>query len=167
MALQVHNAEVERWNEQGGAPERVYEKLTEDKEDLAEKQEKLNTLAVELNKLVKQINKIGDQGNLLVNNYNEVVDVYNDVFNEDKEFTQGDYQGDSINIYQYDSNDELVVVLAHEFGHALSIDHVEGKESVMYHLMEEQDVAGGITDYDKEAFITTCGDNEFTLWSIF
>lgn len=40
-----------------------------------------------------------------------------------------------ITIYQYDNEYRLVRVLAHEFGHALSLNHSKSAEAVMYPLI--------------------------------
>jgi len=164
--LQEHNAEVEKWNKEGGAPEDVYAELSNKQQALKKEQEQLNAIAYELNQLVREMNKISEKGNAIISDYNEVVEEYNTQFTEGKEFTQGDYRGDVINIYEYSSLEELDIVLMHEFGHALSLDHVEGEESVMYHFMEAQTLQEGLTSEDIEAFEATCGDEKSTLWSV-
>ena len=93
--LQAHNVEVERWNSAGGAPEDIFENLENRQQELAEEQEELNSIAYRLNQLVKRINAIGDEGNSLIEGYNEIVEEYNTRFNEEKEFTQGEYQAPS------------------------------------------------------------------------
>ncbi len=164
--LRAYNVEVEKWNIAGGAPETVYTALSKKQQYLKEEQDRLNSIASELNLLVKEMNKIGNEGNLIVDDYNNVVEEYNNRFTEGGEFIQGDYNGDVINIYEYQSSEELEIVLAHEFGHTLSIEHVEGKESIMYHLMEYQSLENGVTANDVEAFQNTCGNERATLWSV-
>lgn len=155
--LESYNSTVTNWNEKGGAPEPVIKELSVTQKELTTEQHALEALAVKLNRLVTQLNAIGAQGNVLVTDYNTIVSQYNDRFAESQEFTQGDYTGDAIDIYQYDSEDELTVVLAHEFGHALSLDHVENKASVMYHSMDAQQLDEGISVEDHEEFIRVCG----------
>lgn len=164
--LRDYNEEVAEWNEKGGAPREAYELLEETKRTLGSEQKELNTVAYQLNQMVQKINAIGAQGNKVVSDYNEIVETYNERFNEAREFTQGDYQGDMINIYQYDSFDELVVVLAHEFGHALSLPHVENGDSVMYHYMDTQTSEKGVSAEDLEAFLEVCGTEDRTWWSV-
>lgn len=164
--LTAHNAEVERWNEAGGAPTDIYSNLGKRQTELREEQEALNSVAYQLNQLVKQMNAIGTEGNSLISDYNEIVEEYNSRFSEHTEFTQGDYQGDSIHIYQFDSTEDLKIVLAHEFGHALSLGHVEGEESVMYNFMEAQSLEEGITSPDLEEFERVCGDERLTLFGV-
>lgn len=162
--LEAHNAEVERWNEAGGAPEDIYANLTAHQNELAAEQKALNSFASKLNTLVQEVNRVGEQGNSVISDYNKTVEEYNDRFHEHDEFAQGDYQGDSINIYQYDSEDELLLVLAHELGHALHLGHVEGENSILYYLMESQDIHEGLSAEDLAEFNRVCGEGTFTKW---
>jgi len=157
-SLNNYNQEVENWNQAGGAPQAVYDDLNEQKQALDREREGLNDLRNELQALVDQINELTETANEIVTKYNEGVATYNDAFSEATEFTQGDYQGDKINIYQFKNRDELVLVLAHEFGHALGINHVENSQSIMYKQMGEQSVRVGLTAEDLADFRLVCGD---------
>jgi predicted Zn-dependent protease len=42
--------------------------------------------------------------------------------------------GEEINIYEFDSRTALLRVLAHEFGHALGLDHNDNEQSIMHYL---------------------------------
>lgn len=154
--LAIYNNEVTEWNNKGGAPQEVIVKLEETQSELTQEQGELESLAVTLNQLVSKLNAIGAKGNSLITDYNTIVNDYNDHFAEAKEFTQGDYTGEAINIYQYDAEDELTIVLAHEFGHALSLDHVLNARSVMYYFMDEQQVGKGLSAEDIAEFNRVC-----------
>lgn len=156
--LNAYNQKVNQYNDQGGAPPAVYRELEKEKEDLAEESRALNNSAAQLNELAEKINELGDQGNRLVEAYNREVEVYNSEFGYSREFTQGDYQGDRINVYKFSNNAELQKVLVHEFGHALGIDHVEGESSVMYYLLGDMGTAPTLSSEDKEAFVSVCGN---------
>jgi hypothetical protein len=156
-ALQAYNDEVELWNKKGGAPESVYADLEKTKARLDEESRELSARARELNQVVDTINALSEEGSEVVRDYNSDVTWYNTLFGGEREFTQGDYQGDRINIYQFGGGDELRQVLAHELGHALSLGHVEEERSIMYHLME-----GGLADLklssaDLSEFHRVCG----------
>lgn len=138
VKLERHNQTVAQYNEQGGAPQEVFDELESERTSLERERRELNGLVNSLNTLVDEINDLGAAGNELVNEYNHDVSEYNEQFGGGEAFTQGDYQGRFINIYTFKDTEELVTVLAHEFGHALSLGHVDGAESVMYYLMGEQ-----------------------------
>ncbi len=159
--LATYNREVSMWNEKGGAPQNIFKELEETKRELAREVDSLNTLSKQLNVIVQQMNTLGARGNSLISDYNEVVEEYNDRFSEGGEFTQGDYQAQVINIYQFDSIDELIIVLAHEFGHALGIGHVTEETSIMYHLMEKQTLAIGVANEDVAALTLACSPDSF------
>jgi len=155
--LGVHNGEVAYWNNEGGAPSDIYARLNKEEKRLAGERTALEELADEINELVDQINTLSETGNETVEEYNDQVQLYNDRFNHEQEFTQGDYQKDRINIYQFADLDELKLVLAHEFGHALSLDHVDDEQAVMYYLMDGQDSSLVFTDADLAEFERVCG----------
>jgi uncharacterized phage infection (PIP) family protein YhgE len=162
--LQAYNAQVEQYNNEGGVTEDVYNLLQERKQELDSKQETLNELSAKLNAMVKEINEIGDRGNVLVETYNKGVNEYNTTFGESREFTQGTYSSDKrIDIYTYEDLDELKLVLAHEFGHALSLDHVSTENSIMYFLIGQQPQDFAPTKEDMNEFIRVCSKKSF--WS--
>ena len=155
-SLKKYNSEVEEWNDKGGAPQHVVDVLREDEASLKKEQSELEALAVKINAIVDGLNRIGAKGNKLITDYNTIVDAYNREFSEAREFAQGDYTHDAINVYQFNSEEELTLVFAHEFGHALSLGHVENEVSIMYHLMGEQSTKSGLSAEDIEEFQGVC-----------
>lgn len=160
--LDAYNGTVNSYNADGGAPPDAYAELERERAALEAESVELKKLSRDLNAFVDQINQVGKQGNLLVEKYNQGVGEYNRTFGESREFTQGDYRGDEINIYTFTNEDELALVLAHELGHALGIEHVEGRESIMYYLIGEQPEELVISGFDVAAFSAVC--TEKTLW---
>lgn len=154
------NTIVAAYNTEGGAPREVYEDLQDQERNLNQQKDILQKDALELEGVVESLNALGQRGNELIEKYNAGVSAYNTTFGEVDEFTQGDYRGNEINIYTFKDQNELVRVLVHEFGHALDIGHVEGSQSMMYYLMEDQPTVPVLSDEDKAAFIATCGTGE-------
>lgn len=155
--LEAFNERVDHYNETGGAPTDVFDELKAASAALDRQRDALNDEAAELNDLVKQINDLGQQGNSLVEEYNNRINNHNNRFSTEREFTQGTYRsGGSIDIFTYNDLTDLRLVLAHEFGHALSIDHVAGSESVMYFLIENQPTELAISEQDLAAFQAVC-----------
>ena len=167
--LKKYNNTVTEWNKKGGVPPDEMETLTEEKDALVAEQQSLEAQAKELNKIVDQLNLIGARGNNIITDYNQIVNEYNAQFSQVHEYTQGDHSIEEINVYQFNTEDELVLVLAHEFGHALWLDHVDNEKSIMYRLMGEQDIISGITQEDVAEFKRVCEEGGFfaELVSIF
>jgi len=158
--LKKFNDIVAKYNNKGGAPESVFADLQTEQDLLKKEADVLSFLSENLAKIVSNLNDLGEQGNRIIFQYNDGVQTYNRTFGETKEFTQGDYQGDKINIYKFSSQSELKKVLMHEFGHSLGIDHVEGSSSIMYYLMENQPDTLALSEDDLVAFGYVCGTGD-------
>ena len=113
--LSLYNKEVSDWNKKGGSPADVFARLSTTQKDLGAEQVSISSVALQLNTFVENMNALGKKGNTIVTEYNETVKEYNERVSEGGEFTQGDYGNSTIHIYQYDSPEELEIVLAHEF----------------------------------------------------
>ncbi len=159
-ALARHNERVTRYNDQGGAPPNIHADIERERQVLDARLGELNTDADTLNKLGQNINALGERTNQLVGSYNKAVEAYNAEFGFAKEFTQGDYQDGKIHIYKFSSDEELLSVLVHEFGHALGINHVDDERAVMYYLLQEDGSIPALNDTDKEAFVAVCGTGD-------
>lgn len=164
--LKEFNETVEKYNKAGGAPENVYANLKKTEKSLSAEEAKLEAKAKEISSLAEQINSISEKSNLIAKDYNQEVQVFNNNFADGEEFTQGDYQGDSINIYHFKNNTELENVLVHEFGHAIGLNHVEGPESLMYYLMDKQPSTSGLSTEDLEALSLECAPRSSIMQKI-
>lgn len=102
---------------------------------IRQKEAALNSKTEMINRHIQELNNISTR-------ISEMVDAYNEEYGSLRKFNQGDYQetaeGKNINIYGYEDHAELQLVLAHEMGHALGLEHVQNSESVMYYLMQDQ-----------------------------
>jgi len=157
-SLRTYNDEVSVWNRSGGISDATLESLRATESTLKNEQGELEKLSKRLNTIVTELNRIGARGNTLIGNYNSIVEEYNRRFNEISDFTQGEFTPQGITIYQFDSEDDLVIVLAHEFGHALALDHVDNEQSIMYRVMDSQDVALGVTEEDIAELRRVCDE---------
>lgn len=94
--------------------------------------EELNKEADTLNQLSATLNQSTDSYNAEVGKLNSTISKFNTTLAQRPE--EGIYmsEGDIIEIYITNSTNELVHTLAHEFGHALGIEHIEDADSIMY-----------------------------------
>lgn len=136
-----YNQEVDRWNSQGGAPQNVYDKLNSEKKDLDSTLGKLQSQEKDLNALAKKINGLAVKEKSAVNSYNSEVATFQSEYGGSQEFEKGVFDSSKgITIYQFKADDDLRMTIAHELGHALGMDHVQNPKSIMYYLMQDQDL---------------------------
>jgi len=119
------NSEINSWNEKGGAPLAIYEKLTNKQKDLKDKIDKLNSLGDQLNQTAIDFNdKVGEL-NQKIESFNSILDVKP----EEGLYSPSD---NKIEMYIYSNQNEFIHTLAHEFGHALGLPHTLTSGSMMY-----------------------------------
>jgi hypothetical protein len=130
--LKAYQANVDSWNERGGAPKEIYDGLKQEQLLLEVERLNLNNAIADLNALGQQIKNTSGKHNAVVADVNAKVETINKSTN--REFEEGVYDPNTqtITIYEFESPLSLKRVLAHELGHAIGIDHVGGKDSIMY-----------------------------------
>ena len=136
------NAWVNEQNSAGGFYDDDLERFEERKTEIDQKAINLNGRAEQLMAEADELNRFLDEINKKIDHKNNLIKEYNQTFSGVQRFTQGTYEwkGDDrwINVFQFSSHRELELVIAHEMGHAIGIDHVSNPESVMHHLMGNQ-----------------------------
>jgi hypothetical protein len=155
--LQKYNEQVDYWNKNGGAPAKEYQQIQQEKAALQRVSRSLEARRLQLNQAVTALNAQAAEINAMAKTLNLDVNAYNGTFGNTKEFDQGSYTGDEINIYQFSAKEDLRLVLAHEFGHALGLDHIDDPNAIMYYLMDKQNIKSlHLTDSDVSALKGAC-----------
>lgn len=128
--LDQYNSDVDYWNSYGGAPSYEYYRLQNENDSLESRRNSINNLANLFDY------KVDAHNSNLQNLKNELEQ------NKDKVETEGIYIIDSkiINIYTFGDKKDLKLILMHELGHATGVNHAQDSKSIMYYLMDSQDL---------------------------
>lgn len=115
--------------------------------------------------MAAKVNALADTEGSIVTTYNKTVEKFNDEFSHEREFNQGEYSGNSITIYEFMRHDDLILVLAHEMGHALGMGHVQDPAAVMYYMVHEKNLnVKKLAASDTAALVAQCDKSTFDIF---
>ena len=134
----------------------LYKEYLQDKDNI-----KTRSDAEVFNKKVNRLNELSKEMRDSAENVNEKVNEYNNTLDAGlgSEFEEGIYfagkNGRGINIYEFKDSDNLVRVLAHEMGHALSLEHLDDPKAIMYYVNSGDNLT--LSESDISALKAHCG----------
>lgn len=138
--LHDYNARVARWNEGTARTEAEQQALQALKSELEAERAELETRREAYNRQSDAVSKLADDLNALAAKLNLEVDNFNGTFVRSRDFEKGVFDGSSINIYEFEREEDLKVALIHEFGHALGLGHIEHPKAIMNRKLALQDL---------------------------
>ena len=116
--------------------------------------EQLQQEIAQYNQKISQLNQKIDELNALDQQLNASVKQYKQRF-QPHLFHKGLFNGKQILIYEFESEDDLRLTLAHELGHALGLQHTDDPHALMYPVMKDQDITHfRLTQADRDLLLT-------------
>ncbi len=154
--IQEYNDKIDYWNTRSDMPADVYSSLQNERLNLEQDRDNINQSAELLN--------------VRINNYNSnLTEFKNELGREQGRVeTEGEFSAltNEINIFTFENKDELGLVLTHEFGHVLGIDHAANEKSIMYYLLSGKDIKNTqLSDEDLNMLANECKPNKKLLRS--
>ncbi|MDA8131928.1 MAG: matrixin family metalloprotease [Elusimicrobia bacterium] len=130
-----YNATVARYNRRGFASPQQRRRLDSARAELESDFALIKSEEGAVNSDIDTLNAMATTINQLIVELNLDVEQYNREGSAMGVYEEGHYRVDkalpAIDIYKYSDHDQLVRLLAHELGHALGLEHVPGRESLM------------------------------------
>lgn len=139
IQINQHNQYIAIINQSGGIPASQRNQLMQQQNQL---QQHIFVLQQEINlynQKIQQLNLQVDDLNQLNQRIDSSVKSFNQRF-QPRLFDKGSFNGKQINIYEFESVEDLRLTLAHEFGHALGLKHNQDPQALMYPVMKEQNL---------------------------
>ena len=138
MQVQNYNEQVAHTNQNGGAQAFQREAFAQQRAFLEQKMHALKLEIDTYNSKIYQLNNQVYELNQLNQNINLSIQQFNAKF-QPHLFDKGNFDGRNINIFEFQSEDDLRLTLAHEFGHALGLKHHEDPKGLMHPMMKDQE----------------------------
>ncbi|MEK7148051.1 MAG: matrixin family metalloprotease [Patescibacteria group bacterium] len=157
-----YNKRLDNWNNGNRSDKGEFKALQAERASLEVKLSQLKNTESVLNDLASSVNEYVERLNNLARTLNLDVKQYNTIgASLGETFAGGTYTRDSsgarIDVFEFSNHDKLVRVLAHEFGHALGLEHLEDPKAIMYRL--NQGEVSKLADSDLSALKALCKVN--------
>lgn len=137
-AWQKHHNDIVHQLNQTTDPQ-YYQQLLNSYQDTLVQKQQLDVALADYRRQEQDYNLAVDDFNINVKELNTIVDSANQVMTP-RQFHKGVFDGKKIEIYEFESVDDLRLTLAHELGHALGLGHHDEPTGLMHAMAGEQDL---------------------------
>ena len=128
---QAFNQQVQEWNARGN-PHGERPALDNERARLADMRQRLESDRVALQELGGTVSGLAERGNAIAVTHNAGVATFNALYGAPRQFHKGEFDGRQIAVFEFHDSRDLVLLLAHELGHALGVRHVDDSASIMH-----------------------------------
>jgi hypothetical protein len=125
------NQQVQEWNARGN-PHGERPALESERLRLADMRQRIESDRVALQELASTVSDLADKGNAIAVSHNAGVATFNALYGAPRQFHKGEFDGRQIAVFEFHDSRDLVLLLAHELGHAIGIRHVDDSAGIMH-----------------------------------
>jgi len=157
-AQDSYNRKVKQSNLAGGASEAGLQDFADERRSLRAQFNLLEAKRLEMNRATDELNTLIKKRNAVIELANTEAAAFNDAAPASLQFKEGRYvregNEERIDVFQFENTDSLLVILAHELGHALGMKHNANPDSIMSPLIHTDRLV--LTAEDEDGLKAVC-----------
>jgi len=157
-AQDSYNRKVKQSNLAGGASDAGLQDFADERRSLRAQFNLLEAKRLEMNRATDELNTLIKKRNAVIELANTEAAAFNDAAPASLQFKEGRYvregNEERIDVFQFENTDSLLVILAHELGHALGMKHNANPDSIMSPLIHTDRLV--LTAEDEDGLKTVC-----------
>ena len=150
-------AQIREWNAGGNTPLDQWYTFEAERARLLDMRSRLESERAALQDLASTVSGLAQKGNAIATQHNASVATFNALYGGPRQFHKGEFDGRQIAIFEFHDSRDLVLLLAHELGHALGLRHVDDPAGIMHAVAGGQPLGALVpTEADLAALRKAC-----------